>query len=93
MEMLLLVLLIKSLTQIMLLWHQPQILPDVPPHINDAGHHQVLNLMLINMQSIISKKESLECINHHNPDIILGCETWLNESILNSEVFIYCISE
>ena len=53
------VLLVKSLTQIMLLWHQPQILfPDVPPHINDAGHHQVLNLMLINMQSIISKKES-----------------------------------
>ena len=55
------VVIVKSLTQIMLLWHQPQILlPDVPPHINDAVHHdhQVLNLMLINMQSIISKKES-----------------------------------
>jgi len=30
--------------------HQPQILPDILPRINDAGHHQVLNLILIIMQ-------------------------------------------
>ena len=43
--------------------------------------------MLINIQSVLSKKESFfELINHQNPDIILGCETWLNETILNSEI-------
>ena len=71
----------------MLLLHQLQILPDVSTYTTGAGHHQSLNLMVINIQSVTSKKESfLECINYYNPDIILGCETWLSEMILNSEI-------
>ena len=36
---------------------------------------------------MLSKKGSFfELINHQKPDIILGCETWLNEIILNSEI-------
>jgi len=62
-----------------------QIVPDIPPTLNKpitrssgAGHHKTLNLMLINIQSVLSKKEAFfELINHQNPDIILGCETWL----------------
>ena len=62
-------------TQTMLLLHQLQILPDVSSYTTGAGHHQSLNLMVINIQSITSKKEYfLECINYHNPDIVLGCE-------------------
>ena len=48
----------------MLLLHQPQIVPDVPLMLNKAatrsfgaGRHQTLNLMLINIQSVLSKKE------------------------------------
>ena len=43
--------------------------------------------MLLNIQSVVSKKETfLEHIDYYNPDIILGCETWLNDSILNNEI-------
>ena len=71
------------------------IVPDIPstfnkpvPRSSGAGHHKTLNLMLINIQSVLSKKESFfESINNHQDlDIILECETWLNQSILNSEI-------
>lgn len=43
--------------------------------------------MLINIQSIRSKKESFwQLIDQHNPDIIFGCETWLTKSVYDNEV-------
>ena len=44
--------------------------------------------MLINIQSVLNNKNRIifESINYQDPDIILGCETWLNQSILNSEI-------
>ena len=43
--------------------------------------------MLINIQSILSSRESLwQLIDQHNPDIIYGCETWLNQSVYDNEV-------
>ena len=43
--------------------------------------------MLLNIQSVVSKKETfLEQTDYYNPDIILGCETWLNDSVLNNEI-------
>ena len=34
--------------------------------------------MLLNIQSVASNKQTvLEQIDYYNPDIILGCETWL----------------
>ena len=45
----------------------------------------ILNL---NFQSIKNKKaETLNIIDSYNPDIIIGTETWLNDSVHNSEIF------
>lgn len=45
-----------------------------------------LNLLLLNAQSITSKKASFtNLLNEHNPDIIAISETWLNPDILSSE--------
>ena len=44
-------------------------------------------MMLINLQSITSKKEVFwEVLEIYSPDIITGCETWLTSSILDNEV-------
>ena len=46
-----------------------------------------LKLMLINLQSITSKKEGFwEVLEIYLPDIITGCETLLTSSILDNEV-------
>ena len=43
--------------------------------------------MLINLQSIISKKEIFwKLLENHSPDIIASCETWLTSSILDNEI-------
>ena len=43
--------------------------------------------MTINIQSILSKKEVLwESLDYYDPDIIFGCETWLNKSVLDNEI-------
>lgn len=45
----------------------------------------ILNL---NFHSIKNKKaETLNIIDSYNPDIIIGTETWLNDSVHNSEIF------
>jgi len=52
--------------------------------------------MLINIQSVISKKDSFwQFIDQHNPDIIFGCETWFNQSVYDNKVLppsykLYC---
>jgi hypothetical protein len=45
----------------------------------------ILNL---NFHSIKNKKaETLNIIDSYNPDIIIDTETWLNDSVHNSEIF------
>ena len=51
------------------------------------NQEQVLNFMLINIQSIVSKKEAFwELLDTHAPDIIIGCETWLRPNIFDNEI-------
>jgi len=46
-----------------------------------------LKIISVNYQSIVSKKEAFwELMDNHSPDIVVACETWLNQSILNSEI-------
>ena len=47
-----------------------------------------LRTLTINFQKIFGKKEELWClIDAVKPDIIYGCETWLNPNVGNSEIF------
>ena len=44
--------------------------------------------MVANFQSIKNKAPDLAaCVETHNPDIIIGSESWLNPNIQNSEIF------
>jgi hypothetical protein len=46
-----------------------------------------LKVIMINFQSIKSKREVFwNLIDYSNPDIILGCKTWLNPSIRSQVV-------
>ena len=45
-------------------------------------------LIVINCQSLLSKKDLFfYFVSNHNPDFVVGSESWLTHSILNSEVF------
>ena len=47
-----------------------------------------LSLILLNFQSIMSKRKSFwEMLDNCSPDIVVGCETWLRPSILDNEIF------
>ena len=47
----------------------------------------VLRILIFNFCSILSKKELFwSALDTCNPDVILGCETWLNPSINNTEI-------
>ena len=56
----------------------------------------VLSFMLINIQSIVAKKEAFwELLDTHAPDIIVGCKTWLTPNIFDNEIIppiykLYC---
>lgn len=59
-----------------------------------ARHHPTgcvpskLRILVINVQSILSKKAELAClICATKPDIIVGCETWLKPAICQGEFF------
>ena len=59
-------------------------------HPNDSSlntNFSPLSLLLINLQSVGNKKESFwEMLDNYSPDIVIGCETWLNSSILDNEI-------
>ena len=45
-------------------------------------------LIVINCQSLLSKKDLFSYfVSNHNPDFVVGSESWLSHSILNSKVF------
>ena len=46
-----------------------------------------LKILLINFQSILSKKSNLlSLISTEKPDVIAGTETWLTSDVMNSEI-------
>ena len=46
-----------------------------------------MKIISLNCQSIVSKKEVFwELLDNYSPDIVIACETWLNQSILNNEI-------
>lgn len=47
-----------------------------------------INILLVNCRSVKNKADELaSLLSSLNTDIVLGCESWLDESITNSEVF------
>ena len=59
---------------------------------NKSNHtlHTVaeLQIMCINFRSIVNKLPSFyDVIHTYDPDIIVGCETWLTNDIFSSEIF------
>ncbi|XP_072037138.1 uncharacterized protein [Amphiura filiformis] len=55
---------------------------------------QNLRLLEVNFQSVFSKRsEFWHLLEKVKPDVIYGCETWLNPSISNGEIFPhgYCV--
>ena len=59
------------------------------PLENMAGYHDTsLTVLTLNCQSILAKRGSfINLIDAHNPDIIIGSESWLKSDILSCEVF------
>jgi len=46
-----------------------------------------LKIICLNCQSIISKKETFwELLDNDSPDIVVACETWLDQSVANNEI-------
>ena len=67
-------------------------LPSNPTLTNQCNtqqniHRDSLNIISLNCQSILNKKEVFwELLDNHHPDIIVACETWLNQSIGDNEI-------
>jgi len=55
--------------------------------IASKDDHNHFKLLSINIQSVLAKREAFwELLQHHSPDIVVGYETWLNPSVLDSEI-------
>ena len=51
-------------------------------------HKNKLRILTINFQSARKKLPLLrECLEYTKPDIVLGCETWLDPTLCNAEIF------
>ena len=47
-----------------------------------------LKVMVVNFGSVKNKVAELAaCLDTHEPDIVLGSETWLNKSVGDKEIF------
>ena len=47
-----------------------------------------LRVLVINFQGLRSKEEAFAaCLENHNPDLVIGTESWLDNTVLDSEVF------
>ena len=59
-----------------------------PAHSNYSNQSPQLSALVVNCQSLVAKKASfLNLLNARHPDIVFRCESWLNASISNSEIF------
>ena len=46
-----------------------------------------LKIICLNYQSIVNKKEAFwELLERHSPDIVVACETWLDQSVTDNEI-------
>ena len=64
--------------------------PEHSLHKTRARKQEELTLALLNCRSIRSEEKSREFnmfVREHNPDIILGTESWLSHDISDAEVF------
>ena len=44
-------------------------------------------MICLNCQSIVNKKEAFwELLERHSPDIVVACETWLDQSVTDNEI-------
>jgi len=48
---------------------------------------KVLSLNCCSLRSNLKKASFLALINEHNPDVLCGCESHLDESYLSAEIF------
>ena len=54
----------------------------------DTNHSLFLSALVLNCQSIVSKKESfINLLDVYHPDVVIGCESWLKPCVVSSEVF------
>ena len=59
-----------------------------PAPSNHSNQSLQLSALVVNCQSLAAKKASfLNLLNSRHPDIVFGCESWLNVSISSSEIF------
>ena len=57
-------------------------------HPTKPGRSRLLKILNVNCQSIRAKKQTFQMLSvQHKPDIIIGTESWLKESIKDNEVF------
>ena len=70
-------------------WKLTNLLISLPIQATSSKtHKQSLKVLNINCQSIVNKKAEFQAIiDSHNPDIIVGTESWLNKTHLSSEIF------
>ena len=67
--------------------HTDNVVPSFPLSIDHDSSHS-LSALIVNYQSLVSKKESFQnLINAHSPDVIFGTESWLKSDVKVSEVF------
>ena len=72
------------------------VLSEEPSHTSGTqtttiGHsktQKVVKILNVNCRSVVNKKaEFFSLLNCHNPDIVIGTESWLTSNHLDSEVF------
>ena len=63
--------------------------PKIDKEKKTTANKKTLKILTINFQSLWNKREELVTIcEETNPDIIIGCETWLGSDIKDSELLI-----
>ena len=61
----------------------------VDPFINHTNETHFLKLLNINcrsLRSLCKRNQLASILSHHNIDIILGCESHIDESFLSAEI-------
>jgi len=57
-------------------------------HVNNPPPWSNFKVLYLNCQSIVNKKHEFHIlIDTHNPDIVIGTESWLTKEHLTSEIF------
>ena len=58
------------------------------PKLGRVKAQKAVKILNVNCQSVANKKaEFFSLLDHHNPDIVIGTESWLSSNHLDSEIF------